>query len=130
MRIRLSLATVTLLALLLTAHPGLALPRLNPRATMQPGKITEPGVAASRLYEAWHRRNRAAALKVAERETVDKLFGVRWRAMRSKGCQRRDEGGFQCVYYDAKNDLSLAVNVSGGASSGYGVESVSFSTEE
>jgi hypothetical protein len=71
-----------------------------------------------------------AALKVAGRETVDKLFSVRWRAMRSKGCRRRDEGGFQCIYYDAKNDLSLAINVDGGASAGYGVESVSFSTEE
>ena len=67
---------------------------------------------------------------MAERATVGKLFGVRWRAMRPKGCERRDEGGFQCVYYDAANDLSLAINVAGGASAGYGVESVSFSSEE
>lgn len=98
--------------------------------TTQAGKITEPGVAARRLYNAWRRKNRAAALKVADRATVEKLFGVRWRAMRSKGCQLRDEGGYQCVYYDAKNDLSLAINVGGGASAGYGVESVRFSREE
>ena len=97
---------------------------------MQRGKITDPKVAATRLYDAWRRKSRTAALQVADRETVNKLFGVRWRAMQAKGCERRDEGGFQCVYYDAKNDLSLAINVSGGASSGYGVESVSFSTEE
>jgi hypothetical protein len=96
----------------------------------QPGKITAPGVAASRLYNAWRRKNRLAALSVATDETVSKLFGVRWRPMRSRGCRVRDEGGFQCIYYDAKSDLSLAINVGGGASAGYSVESVSFSSEE
>jgi len=100
------------------------------RAHAQPGKITDPKVAAARLYNAWRGRNRVAALKVAERETVDKLFGVRWRAMRSEGCERRDEGGFRCIYRDAKSDLSLSINVAGGASAGYAVESVSFSTGE
>jgi lipoprotein-anchoring transpeptidase ErfK/SrfK len=99
-------------------------------AAAQPGKITAPGVAASRLYNAWRRKNRLAALSVATDETVNKLFGVRWRPMRSRGCRLRDEGGFQCIYYDAKSGLSLAINVGGGASAGYGVESVSFSSEE
>jgi hypothetical protein len=131
-----ALAFSVMLPLLPIAHGiaatrhRLALSAFNASASMQPGKITQPGVAASRLYDAWRRKNRIAALKVAERETVDKLFSVRWRVMRSKGCQRRDEGGFQCIYYDAKNDLSLAINVEGGASAGYSVESVSFSTEE
>ncbi len=97
--------------------------------TAQRGKITDPAAAAARLYNAWKGRNRVAALKVAGRETVDKLLGVRWRAMQSKGCARRDEGGFQCIYYDAKSDLALSINVEGGASAGYAVESVSFSTE-
>jgi hypothetical protein len=110
-----------------TAH---ALPAFTATAVLQPGKITDPKVAATRLYDAWRRKNRAAALKVAERETVNKLFSVRWRAMRSRGCERREEGGFQCIYYDTKNDFSLSFNVDGGASAGYAVESVSFSTEE
>ena len=132
---RAAVRALTVLPLLVAAAaiPARPLSRHPPRpepAAAQPGKITDPKVAATRLYDAWRRKNRAAALKVAERETVDKLFGVRWRAMRPKGCERRDEGGFQCVYYDSKNDISLAINVAGGASSGYGVESVSFSTEE
>jgi hypothetical protein len=98
-------------------------------AATQRGKIIDPATAAARLYNAWKGKNRVAALKVAGRETVDKLLSVRWRAMRSKGCARRDEGGFQCIYYDAKNDLSLSINVDGGASAGYAVESVSFSSE-
>jgi hypothetical protein len=105
-------------------------PAATTAAAAQPGKITAPGVAASRLYNAWRRKNRPAALSVATDEAVDKLFGVRWRPMRSRGCRLRDEGGFQCIYYDAKSDLSLAINVGGGASTGYGIESVSFSSEE
>jgi hypothetical protein len=130
-RIRAVVRALTM-SLLLVAPAGhlCALAASGANATTQAGKITDPKVAAMRLYAAWRRKNRAAALKVAERETVDKLFGVRWRAMQSKGCERRDEGGFQCIYYDAKNDLSLSINVGGGASAGYGVESVSFSTEE
>lgn len=124
------------LSFLLIASPGLfggaarAFPASVATARTQAGKITDPKVAAARLYDAWRRRKRSAALQVAERETVDKLFGVRWRAMRAKGCERREAGGFQCIYYDAKNDLSLSINVDGGASAGYAVESVSFSTEE
>jgi hypothetical protein len=97
----------------------------------QPGKITDPAVAARRLYEAWRARDRRAALKIADKAAVDKLLSVRWRAMRAKGCEHRDGGeGFQCVYEDARRDLRLAVIVEGGASAGYGVTAVSFSSEE
>lgn len=90
-----------------------------------------PKVAAQLLYQAWHLKNRKAALKVADKEAVDKLFSARWRAMRLKPCTRRDEGGFECVYTDAKNDLDIAFIVEGGASvGGYNVSSLSFSTEE
>jgi hypothetical protein len=45
--------------------------------------------------------------------------------------KRRDEGGFECVYKDVKNDWSVAMIVEGGISvGGYNVASVSFSSEE
>ncbi|MGI8813009.1 MAG: hypothetical protein ACR2IH_10880 [Pyrinomonadaceae bacterium] len=91
----------------------------------------EPAGAARELYRAWHLKNRRSALKVADRDAVGKLFGTRWRAMRFKGCTRRDEGGFECTYFDPKIDLSIAMIVDGGVSvGGYNVASISFSSEE
>lgn len=90
-----------------------------------------PETLAKQFYDAWHGNGRKAALQIADKEAVDKLFGVRWRAMRFDGCHQRDEGGFECVYKDAKDDFSLAMIVDGGASlGGYNVVSVSFSSEE
>jgi hypothetical protein len=90
-----------------------------------------PASLARQVYQAWHANSRPAALKVADKEAVDKLFGVHWRAMKFGGCHPRDEGGFECVYKDAKDDFSLAMIVDGGASlGGYNVATVSFSTEE
>ena len=94
----------------------------------QPGKITDYKVAAQRLYQAWRANDRKAALRVATPEAVDKLLSVKWRAMRSKGCHRSDEG-FQCMYQDPRLDLSVAFEIAGGVSAGYGVASVSFSSE-
>lgn len=96
--------------------------------TFQAGKITSPTVAARRLYNAWKVRNRRLALKVASPEAVSKLFSVRWRPMRLRGCEN-DNGSFECIYRDAKLDLDLAMVVEGGASAGYHVETVSFSSE-
>ena len=98
-------------------------------AAAQPGKITDYKVAAQRLYQAWRANDRPAALRVASKAAVDKLLSVTWRAMRSKGCQRADEG-FQCVYEDPKLDVRVAFTIDGGASAGYGVTAVSFSSEE
>lgn len=90
-----------------------------------------PATIAKQFYDAWHTKSRSAALKVADKKAVDKLFGVRWHAMAFDGCKQRDEGGFECVYKDAKDDFSLAMIVDGGASlGGYNVVSVSFSSEE
>ena len=99
-------------------------------ALAQPGKITDYRIAAQRLYQAWKTHDRAAALRVAPADAVDKLLGVKWRPMRSKGCRQRDEGGFQCVYEDPKLDLRVAFTIDGGVSAGYGVSAVSFSSEE
>ena len=94
-------------------------------------QIKNPKLVAQKLYRAWHLKARRVALKVAAKEAVEKLFGVRWRAMKFEGCKQLEEGGFECVYRDARNDLSMAMIVDGGASAGgYNVASVSFSTEE
>jgi hypothetical protein len=91
----------------------------------------KPVLVAQKLYQAWRANGRAAARKVADPDAVDKLFGVKWRVMKFEGCQQRDEGGFECIYRDLKNDFSLAMIVEGGASlGGYNVASLSFSTEE
>jgi len=95
-----------------------------------PVQIMIPRLAAQKLYQAWHLKNRRAALKAADKEAVNKLFGARWRAMKFEGCSHRDEGGFECIYRDTKIDLSIAMIVDGGISAGgYNVVSVSFSSE-
>lgn len=97
-------------------------------ATIQKGKITDPGVAAQRLYGAWKKNSKKAALKVASTEAVSKLFSTKWRPMKFKGCQNTG-GSFECIYHDAKNDFDLAMVIEGGMSAGYHVESLSFSSE-
>ena len=91
---------------------------------------TSPSSVAQALFQSWRLKAPKSARAVATDEAVDKLFGVRWRAMKFEGCSQRDEGGFECVYRDRKNDLSLAMIVDGGASvGGYNVTSLSFSSE-
>ncbi|MBA3765949.1 MAG: hypothetical protein H0W99_02970 [Acidobacteria bacterium] len=97
-------------------------------AMIQKGKITNPSVAARRLYNAWKKKSRKAGLKVASSAAVSKLFSTRWRPMQFKGCQNTG-GSFECVYHDPKIDLDIAMVIEGGASAGYHVESVSFSSE-
>jgi hypothetical protein len=105
-------------------------PQLSAAAFVQPGKISDPKIAASRLYAAWRTKSRARASQVATDEAVKKLFGVRWRPLQFKGCQLESDGVFQCVYHDPKGLFDVSFNVEGGASAGYGVTSVSFSSEE
>lgn len=113
-------------ALLLLSLPVAAATAATPAASSK-----SPKAVAQRLYQAWRLRTRVSAQRVAAPEAVDKLFGVKWRSMAFKGCRQREEGGFECVYHDAKNDFSLAMIVEGGASmGGYNVASLSFSTEE
>ncbi len=100
----------------------------NASATIQKGKITNPSVAAQRLYNAWKKKSKKAALKVASSAAVSKLFSVKWRLMKFKGCTNTG-GSFECIYRNAGLDLDLAMIIEGGASAGYHVESLSFSTE-
>ena len=99
-------------------------------AAKPPVRSSATSVAQS-LYQSWRARSPRAARRVAADEAVQKLFGVRWRAMKFEGCTQRDQGGFECIYRDGKADLSMAMIVEGGASlGGYNVSSLSFSSEE
>ena len=92
---------------------------------------SSPEVLAKSLYQDWRQGKRKAALAIAEKSAVAKLFGVKWRAMTFGGCHVREEGGFECLYTDKANDLSLAMIVEGGASlGGYNISELSFSSEE
>jgi hypothetical protein len=59
---------------------------------------------------------------------VRKLFSVRWRKMVFKGCRKREESDYECLYEDRKNDLSLAM-LTRITRRGYLIESLSFSSE-
>lgn len=84
--------------------------------------------AARKLYGAWRAKDRAGAGAAADREAVEKLFAVRWRAMKFKGCHKREEGDYECIYRDARNDISLAM-LAANTARGYRIKSLSFSTE-
>jgi hypothetical protein len=89
-------------------------------------KFVTAEVAAQRLYQAWHQRNRSAALRVATTEAVNKLFHEKWRPMKpgKNFCQNRG-GAITCIYHDVKAGV-LEMEVEGGVSvGGYSVTSVS-----
>lgn len=87
-----------------------------------------PEDAARTLYRAWRNRNRARASYVSNGAVVDKLFGVRRRAMIFKGCQRSEEGGYECIYEDRKNDITMAM-LTETSRRGFRIKSISFSSE-
>src|SRR5690349_11472316 len=90
--------------------------------------VKTPQDASNGLYQAWRVKNKTKARKFGREEAVDKLFGTRQRAMKFKGCTKRDEGDFECIYEDKKIDLSVAMIVKI-FRSGYRVTSLSFSSE-
>jgi len=98
-------------------------------AAVQKGKISDPAEAARRLYNAWRRKNRRAALNVASPKVVDKLFSVRPMLMKFNACESSNET-FSCVYHNANLNLDMSIDVIGGVSAGYHVERVSFSSED
>ncbi|HEX8734390.1 MAG TPA: hypothetical protein VF721_03655 [Pyrinomonadaceae bacterium] len=90
--------------------------------------IKTPEEAAQGLYRAWSRKNRKTAQNFARAEAINKLFETRRQTMKFKGCAKREEGDYECIYEDAKNDLSLAMIVKF-FRAGARVASVSFSSE-
>jgi hypothetical protein len=100
------------------------------QAAVAPGDlIRDPSIAARLLYDAWQAGNRQAAEAVATRDAVTKTFGLTPAPLTFTHCQRTGIGEFECVYRNAKDDLEVWFKVLGGASAGYHVESVSFSTD-
>ncbi len=51
--------------------------------------------------------------------------------MKLKSFKRREEGGFECIYRDMKNDWTMAMTIEGGVSvGGYKLSELHFSGEE
>ena len=104
---------------------------LQARTTLPPTQtiFKTPQASAQALYQAWRKGNRAAASRAATSEAVAKLFGVRQRKMVFKGCHKREEGDYECLYEDTQNDIRLAMLTETTRSGGYRIKSLSFSTE-
>ncbi len=89
--------------------------------------ISDPASAAAWLYEAWRAKDRARALRFANRQAVDALFIVsRERSLRYSHCNHRLTG-YDCIYaFTAPSESPDAIfRVEGGALAGYRVTSVS-----
>ena len=100
----------------------------HPVASTGQSIFRRPEDAAQALYRAWRKRDRARAEYVSNNEVVDKLFGVRRRVMIFKGCHKREEGDYECLYEDRKNDITLAM-LTHVRRRGYIIRSISFSSE-
>ncbi|HVC21117.1 MAG TPA: hypothetical protein VNE16_13645 [Vicinamibacterales bacterium] len=98
------------------------------RAFRQDDFVRDPAVAARKLYDAWQKQDRHAAADYATDAAVARIFGLRVQPLAFTHCQRTGVGVFECVYRGAK-DFEVWFRVTGGASAGYNVDSVSFSTD-
>jgi hypothetical protein len=90
-------------------------------------RISDPQVAADRLVDAWVRRDRAAARRLAGEAVTDRLFGEAppAQAPAALPCRLAELAVFVCSYPIAER-AELTVVVEGGASAGYGVSGVEF----
>jgi hypothetical protein len=90
-------------------------------------RISDPQVAADRLVDAWVRRDRAAARRLAGEAVTDRLFGEAPPAQAPPAlpCRLAELAVFVCSYPIAER-AELTVVVEGGASAGYGVSGVEF----
>jgi hypothetical protein len=90
------------------------------------GKISDPAKAAAHLFDAWQTIDHQGALEFASAAAVRTMFAIDpYPQPRFSGCQPRD-GGFDCRYGypNANGILLLDLRVTGGASAGYRVVSV------
>jgi hypothetical protein len=88
-----------------------------------------PAQAAQNLYAAWQKKNRSKARQVTHDAAIEKLFGVRRQKMVFKGCAKRaEEGDYECLYENRKNDLTLAMLLVS-RRRGFWIQSLSFSSE-
>jgi hypothetical protein len=95
-------------------------------ANAEPGRISDPAKAAAHLFDAWQAVDHERALEFASAAAVRTLFAIDpYPRPRFGGCQPRDLG-FDCRYGypNANGILLLDLRVTGGASAGYRVVSV------
>lgn len=126
-----------LLALVVASVPSAWLAASTPAAVATPAAtrafrqddfLRDPALAARKLYDAWQKQDRHAAAEYATDAAVAKIFGLKVQPLTFTHCQRTGVGEFECVYRNTK-DFEVWFRVLGGASAGYHVESVSFSTD-
>jgi len=109
-----------------TAPPTTAASTPSPVVTTPPPLIlTSPKAAAEHLYDAWRTRNRTAALQGAATGAVDTLFAKTWQANTYffGGCTTPTAPS-ECDYNWAQG--ALAMKISGNATAGFRVDTVSF----
>ena len=90
--------------------------------------IKTPQEASRGLFHAWSKKQKSTAQKYARQEAVKKLFGVRPQKMIFKGCKKREEGDYECLYENKRLDLTMAMIVKI-FRVGYKVTEISFSSE-
>jgi hypothetical protein len=99
----------------------------------QPPVFATPQAASKALFEAWRAKNRAKALQVANKASVDKLFGTLFRRQRRlTGCHDAsdtEKGLYYCVYQDSEDDLLSVAFYMKKTKNGWRIHLVSFSAE-
>jgi hypothetical protein len=101
----------------------------GPRAAatqISAGKISDPAKAAAHLFDAWQTIDHESALEFASAAAVRTMFAIdTYPRPRFSGCEPGG-GGFDCRYRyaNANGILLLDLRVTGGASAGYRVVSV------
>jgi hypothetical protein len=111
---------IAIISLLVTITPA-----MPTTALLKGGKVSKPDEAAKSLYSAWKHNDRRAALRVATSSAVNKVFKTRYTGpgWEFNGCEKR-AGGYDCFYRYEGGGVNM--RVTGGASAGYRVRSVSF----
>lgn len=87
-----------------------------------------PEQAAQNLYAAWQKKSKSKARQVTHDKAIKKLFSVRRQKMVFKGCAKREEGDYECLYENEKNGLTLAMMLVS-TRRGFWIKSLSFSSE-
>ena len=111
---------IAIISLLFAATPA------NSTGTLAGGvKVSTAEGAAKGLYNAWKRNDRRAALRVAAAAAVNKVFKTRYTGpgWEFNGCEKQ-RGGYNCFYRYEGGGVNM--RVTGTASAGYRVRSVSF----
>ena len=94
-------------------------------ATQLASDVLSPEIAARRLYQAWKKRDRRAALNVATRQAVNDLFQEKWGPMKpGKNFCEGEDFNYTCTYYNDGGGV-LEMGIGKAASMTFQVTSVS-----